>query len=164
MKVGRSGCEACVKFSAFVTHVGSLPLEGEWRRLVVEDGGLRRREVGVLPQLPLLQALLAQLLEAPNGRHRHRGSSSPLQSLPPHRNTVLTSHDDNRVAPDTCIRLGALVAWLFAECALWSASLLRGIAGIALACAVPDGSPDGSGPGALYFLYIAITRWRHSGH
>ena len=27
-----------------------------------------------------------------------------------------------------------------------------------------DGSPDGSGPGALYFLYIAITRWRHSGH
>ena len=33
----------------------------------------------------------------------------------------------------------SLVACLFAECALWSASLLRGIAGIALACAVPDG-------------------------
>lgn len=32
-----------------------------------------------------------------------------------------------------------MLACLFAECALWSASLLRGIAGIALACAVPDG-------------------------
>ena len=32
-----------------------------------------------------------------------------------------------------------MLACLFAECALWSASLLRGIAGIALARAVPDG-------------------------
>ena len=56
------------------THVGPLPLEGEGRRLVVEDGGLRGREVRVLPQLPLLQALLPQLLEAPHGR-RHRGAA-----------------------------------------------------------------------------------------
>ena len=159
------------------THVGSLPLEGEWRRLVVEDGGLRRREVGVLPQLPLLQALLAQLLEAPNGRHRHRGLTA-LLSLPPHRNTVLTSHDDNRVAPDTCIRLGALtrclLARLFAECALWSASLLRGIAGIALACAVPDGRIAGWiwARGTLLPLYCyypvaalgALDRLTHRSH
>jgi hypothetical protein len=80
MKTGSASnsCNMEIKFDiAFVlelvvvvvvfTHVRPLPLEGKGRRLVIKDRGLRRREIGVLPQLPLLEALVPELVEAPHG-------------------------------------------------------------------------------------------------
>ena len=37
-------------------YPGSFPLELKWRRLMVEDGGLSRGELGILPQLTAFQA------------------------------------------------------------------------------------------------------------
>ena len=68
----------------------------------------------------------------------------------------------------TCIRLGALTRCLLgcSRSVLFGARRCFVVSPVSrsLARCRTDGSPDGSGPGALYFLYIAITRWRHSGH